>query len=324
MRKLSPTSGLASIEDSLQPLASTMTLIEFEQPQQLALFKQRLPKKPYHTDILGTKLRIADVQRAVAAKYIQHNGPTHCYWLVFDVDRPTAALDWSDRNCPPPTFTVQNPSNGHAHLFYALQLPVRTAPDGSGAALRYASAIENALRAKLDADPGYTGLISKNPLNPWWRVAFWCDHLYSLGDLDSWLDLDPYKDKRKKLPDYGLGRNCTLFERLSKWAYRAIRQGWPEYEQWQRAVLDRASGYNDFDSPLPASEVRATAKSVARWTHKHLSQEGFSKWQSVQGAKGGKKSKRGAVSDSERTLKPWEKQGISRAQWYRDKNGSQK
>lgn len=256
--------------------------------QQLQLFKQRLPQKPYHTDILGTKLKIADLQRAVAAKYIQHNGPTHCYWLVFDVDRPAAAIDWSDRNCPPPTITVMNPENGHAHLLYALELPVRTAPDGSSAALRYAAAVEAALRAKLDADPGYTGLICKNPLNPWWQVAFWCDHLYSLGDLDSWLDLSQYSDRRKRLPDYGLGRNCTLFDRLRHWAYKAVRQGWPEYERWFEAVLTRAEAYNDYENPLPHSEVKATARSVARYTHRNFSPEGFSAWQAAQGKKGGK------------------------------------
>ena len=53
--------------------------------------------------------------------------------------------------------------------------------------------------------------------------------------------------------------------------------------------LDRASGYNaQFEQPLPANEVRHTAKSIARWTHQHLSPAGFSAWQAEQGAKGGR------------------------------------
>lgn len=151
----------------------------------------------------------------------------------------------------------------------------------------------------------------------------WEDSLYSLGDLDSWLDLSGFSDKRKKLPDYGLGRNHTLFNRLRFWAYRAIRQGWPDYDQWLRAVTDRAQGYNDFDNPLPQSEVRATAKSVARYTHRTFSPEAFSAWQATQGAKGGKKSKRPPVSDSERTLKPWEEMGISRRTYYRKKKAAE-
>ena len=99
---------------------------------------------------------------------------------------------------------------------------------------------------------------------------------------------------RKRLPDYGVWRNCNLFDYLSTWAYKAIRQGWPEYERWLEACLTRAEGYNKktFKEPLPQSEIKATAKSVARWTHKNFSAAGFSEWQAKQGAKGGKVSKR--------------------------------
>ncbi|MFV5916960.1 replication initiation protein, partial [Bacillus cereus] len=64
------------------------------------------------------------------------------------------ALDWSDRNAPAPTFTIMNPKNGHAHLLYGLETAIRTAPDGRIKPLKYAAAVENALRKKLDADIG--------------------------------------------------------------------------------------------------------------------------------------------------------------------------
>ncbi|WP_350563263.1 primase C-terminal domain-containing protein, partial [Psychrobacter sp. CAL346-MNA-CIBAN-0220] len=87
---------------------------------------------------------------------------------------------------------------------------------------------------------------------------------------------------------------------LSKWAFKAIRQGYPEYDRWLEAVLTRADAYNnkEFTSPLPYSEVRATAKSIAKFTHKNFSAEGFSAWQARQGAKGGRKSKRPTQSGS--------------------------
>lgn len=292
------------------------------QPASLALFRQRLPRKPYHTDAVGDGLRIRDVQRALAARHIQPNGPTHRYWLVYDVDRHDAALDWNDRNAPPPTIVAQNPANGHAHLFYGLDVPVRTAPDGKAGPLRYAAAVDCALRALLGADLGYSGFISKNPLHPHWRVTEWESRLYELGDLDSWLDLSAYADRRKRLPDYGLGRNCTLFEKLRRWAYRAIRQGWPEYDRWHEAVLTRARAYNDFEGPLPDSEVKATAKSVARYTHRNFSPAGFRRWQARNGAKGGKKSRGGGrkiTPDSDRQKKPWEAMGVSKSTYYRKK-----
>lgn len=257
-------------------------------------FRDHLPRKPYHTDDLGDGLRIRDVQKAIEARYIQANGPTHQWWLIYDVDRSGAALDWDYRGAPPPTMTVQNPENGHAHLIYGLAVPVRTASDGRPGPLRYAAAIDNALRGQLAADPGYSGLICKNPLNPFWRVMEWESELYSLDDLESWLDLTQYADKRKRLPEYGLGRNCNLFDRLRLWAYKAIRQGWPDAERWYQAVLERARAYNDTDPALPDNEVRATAKSVAKWTHQRLSPAGFSAVQAERGRRKGAEQREGA------------------------------
>nr|WP_280117716.1 primase C-terminal domain-containing protein [Pseudoalteromonas xiamenensis] len=79
------------------------------------------------------------------------------------------------------------------------------------------------------------------------------------------------------MPDYGLGRNCNLFEDLRKWAYHSIRQGWPDYERWFEAVLTRANGYNiqKFEHPIPESEIRHTSKSVAQFVFKHFSPEGY-------------------------------------------------
>ncbi|MQU09705.1 primase C-terminal domain-containing protein, partial [Pseudomonas helleri] len=96
-------------------------------------------------------------------------------------------------------------------------------------------------------------------------VAAWEPRLYTLNDLDSWLDLSAAKDRRKRLPAYGLGRNCNLFEQLSQWSYKAIRQGWPGYDQWHAACLQRALMYNaGFPCPLDHQEVGHIAKSVAR------------------------------------------------------------
>lgn len=261
---------------------------------QLTLFEQRLPKKPYHTDDLSTGLKIVSSSKASKFRYIQHNGPTHKYWLVFDIDRLGATMCWDDLGAPAPNIVATNRENGHAHLIYGLEIPVRTAPDGSSKALRYAAAVESALSAKLGADEGYTGLICKNPLNPHWLVSVWEPNPYTLDWLADYLDLSVYSGS-KRLPSNGLGRNCNLFDYLSKWAFKAIRQGYPEYERWHEAVLTRAEGYNnrEFTSPLPLSEVRATAKSIASWTHKKFSAAGFSAWQARQGAKGGRKSKGG-------------------------------
>ena len=247
----------------------------------LDLFREHLPRKPYYTDDFGTGLHIASREKAAKARYIQPNGPTQLRWLLYDVDRPGAALDWHDLNAPPPTIAVMNPRNGHAHLLYLLEEPVCKSPAGRSGPLRYAAAVDCALREKLDADRGYSGLICKNPLCPEaWGVTVWEGTPYGLGDLDSWVDLNAYQDKRKRLPDYGLGRNCNLFDKTRHWAYRAIRQGWPDdLERWFEAVHARAKGYNaQFEDPLPANEVKHTAWSIARYVHRNFSPEGFAEY----------------------------------------------
>ena len=290
---------------------------------QLELFRERLPRKPYYSDELTTGLRIADVARALGARYIQPNGPTHRHWIVFDVDHAAATLSWDDVGAPAPNITVTNKANGHAHLIYGLDTPIRTAPDGNAAPLRYAAAIEAALREKLGADMGYSGLICKNPLHEHWLVQVWEPRLYDLAWLSDYLDLSPYNG-RKSLPEYGLGRNCNLFEYLAKWSYKAIRQGWPAFDQWFEACRTRAEWYNTrtFEQPLPGNEVTHTARSVARWTYQHFSEAGFSAWQAKQGAKGGRVSKGGGRKidiDSARQSKPWVELGISRSTYYRRK-----
>ncbi len=198
-------------------------------------------------------------------------------------------MDWYDSGAPAPNIVVMNKENGHAHLLYGLEIPIRTAPDAKLHPLRYAAAIEHALCEKLGADLGYAGLICKNPLSPHWKVVTFEENLYDLGWLADYVDLSAYSNQRR-MPDYGLGRNCNLFDYLRNWAYKAIRQGWPNYEQWYEACLTRAEGYNtkSFKSPLPSGETKATAKSVARFTHREFNPTAFSAWQARQGAKGGK------------------------------------
>ena len=256
---------------------------------QLNEFKKRLPKKPYYTDDLATGLKIADIARAIKARHIQPNGPTHKYFAVYDIDRSGAAMEWYDRHAPPPNVTIMNPENGHVHALYAYLTSIRTAPDGKVEPLRYAAAVEAGLRDKLDADIGYSGLICKNPLHGYWRVCVWREEPYTLDELADNVDLSPYNDRRKNLPPHGLGRNCTLFERTSKWSYKAIRQGWPELERWLLAVSERAKAYNDFEQPLPFNEVMHTAKSIATWTHKNFSPAKFSAVQAARGRRGGQK-----------------------------------
>jgi DNA-binding transcriptional regulator YiaG len=265
---------------------------------QLSLFSETLPKKPYCTDNHGHGLVIRNIAHAIKKRYIQPNNPNSRLWLVYDIDRPTSPEEITDDlNLPAPNFFVQNPDNQHAHAFYGLDVPVHFNNDSSKKAIRFAASVDVLLTAQIKGDASYSGLMAKNPLHEHWRTWECNTERYELNDLAEYLDINKYKDLRKSLPSIGLGRNCNLFENLRQWSYRAIRQGWPNYDQWLHACLDRANGYNiNAESALDMREVTQVAKSVAKYTHRNFSAQGFSEWQAVQGAKGGK-AKGKAYSD---------------------------
>ena len=249
----------------------------FESP--LVLFRDTLPQKPYCTDELGN-LFIRPALQAIKRKYIQPNSPHDLRWLVYDVDRPTAHFDWYDLKVPPPNITVMNKENGHAHLLYGLSVPVYKQPEAHQKPLRYAASIDVALSRTLEADPGYSGLICKNPLHNYWDIQVWQKYAYDLNLMADFLDLEPYQDRRTYLPPVGLGRNCTMFDLTRHWAYKEIRKdNFLNEDFFIYECIAYAAGKNDtFPIPLPYSEVKATGKSIGRWTYRNMSPAGFKNW----------------------------------------------
>ena len=63
---------------------------------------------------------------------------------------------------------------------------------------------------------------------------------------------------------------------------------------WESAVLDRAQAMNVFTDPLPYSEIKSTAKSVARWVwNKYWGKaESDRRWRAKQAARGRMKGAR--------------------------------
>ncbi|VXG73275.1 Rep protein CDS [Salmonella enterica subsp. enterica serovar Derby] len=93
--------------------------------------------------------------------------------LLFDVDHPLAAMAWDAAGLPPPTWTAQNPENGHAHIAYALSAPVAKSDAARLKPLRLLARIQHAMTDALSADRGYVGLITKTPNHARWRTTVW-------------------------------------------------------------------------------------------------------------------------------------------------------
>lgn len=269
------------------------------------LFIERLPKKPYCTNELGS-LYIRDKNGALGHSYLQFNGPDMVSTLVFDIDRAGAALAWEDAGLPPPHWISVNPKNNHAHLGYQLAIPVCRTSAARLLPLRYLAAIEHCMTVRLKADTGYAGLLTKNPLHSDWLTIWHSHEPYTLGYLADFCPKGQEfwsRDAASLKEPSGLRRNVTLFDATRRWAYRAIRQYWGPngLDQWERAVIARLESLNcGFElserGPLPPNEIRSIARSIARWTWMRVTPSGFSESQARRGSKGGKVSKGGRVS----------------------------
>ena len=250
---------------------------------QLSDFFENLAHKPYCADELLYGLQIRPKKTAINMQYIQGNQPCMLHYFFFDIDRSDAVMAWHDENLPMPYWTAQTQKNGHAHLCYKLEIPLCTSEFGSQKAIAYASKVQAGLANKLGADVGYSHLITKNPFHKDWRVTFWSEQAYTLDYLADFIELPKKLSKKQEVS--GLGRNCTLFDTVRKWAYKAIRAHLNGgYDIWYAEVLKVAINANEvFLDPLGYSEVKATAKSVARWVWRnHGSAEFQSRFSAVQ------------------------------------------
>lgn len=267
--------------------------------QQQDLFEDqtRWPKKPYCTDDLEAGIRIRSLKQALTKQYIQANPPHLRVWSIYDIDRPGGGLAWEDANLPPPAWASINKENGHAHLVFGLTAPVLTnSMEARQAPLRYLNAVEMAFREKLQADPGYSGLITKNPQHPLWWTLRGPNLSYELGYLAEFVNLDQFKSRQGvKVAEVGLGRNVTVFDFVRLWAYKNVRKYLGQkggYVLWQKAVYDRCMARNfDFANPMDSREIYHIAKSVANWTWTKFDLEAsdkkFSQLQAHRGKQGG-------------------------------------
>lgn len=276
-----------------------------------------LPHRPLAADDYTLGIYPCSWLAAACLRTVQLNPSSMTHWLIFDCDH-VAADRWRTAGLCEPTFITINPSNGHHHVVYKLTTPVCMTERGRAGPQRYLRAVREALRAALDGDPGYSGLLTKNPLSACWEVIRPVGEIraYTLAELSAGLDLRaagrraaPGGDAAEGLAEVGAGgRNRALFDCLRRWAYSRAASA--------DAVHARASQFNlRLAEPLSGREVSAVAKSVARFVSRHITPNGgtseqFKLKQAARGRLGGRPQTTGGS-------KPWVQAGCSRATWYR-------
>ena len=159
------------------------------------------------------------------------------------------------REMPEYNWAVTNPYNGHGHLVWTLRKPVLRFPEARIRPLLYYRHILEYFRFVFGADPGYVGVLTKNPTwdSTEYHYPIWGrKRNYTLDDLAWYI---PEGWRKPELSETGLGRNVDLFQSLMRWAGREANSA--SSIAHQAALLNK-----EFSCPLPLSEVRATVKSV--------------------------------------------------------------
>lgn len=246
--------------------------------QQLSLGLEQIidkfPNKPYCSDDLHLGLQIRPKHLALLKRYIQPNHPYYTHFFVFDLDYPTAYVDYfySMVGVPTPNLIVENPQNGHAHYVYQLKTPIYHTNASNDKPIKYGNAVYLALRQALNADINYSGLITKNAVHNHWRTHVLREQPYTLDQLSERLDLTTRQiNKEVKLDEaVGLGRNCCVFHTVRHWAYVEVRQYRAKtFNQWLEGVIAQCCSVNaQFTVPMQYNEVKGIAKSIARWVWK--------------------------------------------------------
>lgn len=153
----------------------------------------------------------------------------------------------------------------------------------------------------LGADQAYTHFLTKTPGHSRWRTIWGRQQPYGLDELRRALPEDlPLPRKISRREAVGFGRNVSLFDSLRAWAYRA-RLEYSRFEAFSEACLGHAQALNTFAAPLPFSEVRSTARSVAKWVWANFSESEFAAVQSARGVRSGA-SRRASLIDIQGAL----------------------
>lgn len=257
--------------------------------QQLLI--SQISNRPYCADNFDEGIYRENKNKALKKKHIQLNNSVRKHCMTFDLDYEMSFLADESADLPTAHIKVRNNLNGHTHLTYLLETPVFVSANARIAPMRYFSAIESHFRERLNADPRYAGLITKNPLNPEWFTVWSNKQPYSLDYLADFVRENTTPEKKTNV-SYGVGRNVNLFESLRLYAYRHVLEFKEKstLSKWYAELEIQAVNINiseNANNLLPYNELKNTASSIARWTWQNFNNANFSKIQSQRGRKGG-------------------------------------
>lgn len=202
---------------------------------------------------------------------------------------------WSNLGLPEPSFIVRDTmldpreydfnwdwwckqiaKRGKCHCIYLLKKPVYRNREDKTAEIYY-DAVKRLLIEKFAADTGYVGMIIKNPFNIIdYETIFNSSEelkLFELKELADAIQLPKRtnKDKAKIKARYE-GRNVSIFDAVREEFYEKLNK-FSKSIELENSILERCielSYYvtNEYGEPLPFSEIKSIAKSIAKYCWK--------------------------------------------------------
>lgn len=243
------------------------------------------------------RVRRTSGELALTQRFIQANPVRFINAVVVDIDRTSAVMDALARphEHPDPSWVIE--TDHGAHVGWWLKDPVCRSEFAELKPLRYAARVQEGLVRLLGADPAYTGFITRNPVFPELRngqVIWGTAYEYTLAEMRT--STMPRQLPRKAANARAdLGRNCALFEEGRHEVYRLNRlMDYPTTDALYRAALSHLLDLNSAippqaGGPLGDTEVRSIASSMAKWTARHHTREGFIAAQQRAGTQSAKK-----------------------------------
>lgn len=245
------------------------------------LLIERIPAWP----LAGPTHKIAMSQRLPAAralhqKYLQPNPQGRLGLLVFDIDiykngkkrREDPMVHVMAGRAPVPNALIWNQASGNCHALVLLADPVGLTGGSRQAPIRFAEAIQSALRLAYGGDGTYTHDLMRGPYARGHALEVLRVEPYELRDLANAVGLAKKNWFRGRRP-VEEGRNVALFEELRRYAYQII--GESSSLDFKAALERQAVGINlgfigkHPQGALPESEVKEIVESISRWCWKN-------------------------------------------------------
>lgn len=191
--------------------------------------------------------------------------------IVCDSDEADPLASALAGRAPTPNALVWNLRTEHAHALYLLAEPVGRGGNSSRRAVSYLDAVWHGLERALGADLNYTRLLSRGPDAPGHQLEVLHVRPYQLGELAQRVPMTGAgTERRRQAAQNADSRNCALFYDLTQLGRRhGTAPDLLQLLEAQAAEFQRLLAQNHPRGQLPASEVRATVRSVYNYRRAH-------------------------------------------------------